>query len=132
MGKNNISPAGTRAREPVVRLVLLHLGPGLREAVDPDDVVFAAAEGDDTHLRTRSGRVIQDVRPIGELARVLASRGFVRIHRNHLVNPAHVRLVRRRDGGADWEVRLAPPVNVVLPVSRGALPDVWAAFGEGR
>jgi DNA-binding LytR/AlgR family response regulator len=131
MRKSSNSSAGRSPRDAGPRL-LLHLGPGLREAVDPDDVFFVEAAGDDSRIRTRGGRVVQDVRPIGELARVLAPHGFVRIHRNHLVNPAHVRLVRRRDGSADWEVRLAPPVNTVLPVSRAALQDLWAAFGEGR
>ena len=131
MRKNGNSRGRSSGRGAGPRL-LLHLGPGLREAVDPDDVVFVEAAGDDTRVRTRGGRKIQDVRPIGELAGLLAARGFVRVHRNHVVNPAHVRIVRRRDGGADWEVRLAPPVNVVLPVSRGALRDLWDAFGEGR
>jgi DNA-binding LytR/AlgR family response regulator len=131
MRRNDNSRGGRAPRGTAPRL-LLHLGPGLREAVDADDVFFVEAAGDDTRVRTRGGRVVQDVRPIGELAGLLAAHGFVRIHRNHLVNPAHVRLVRRRDGGADWEVRLAPPVNAVLPVSRGALRDLWDAFGEGR
>ncbi len=129
MRKNANSTGGKRARDAGPRL-LLHLGPGLREAVDPDDVFFVEAAGDDTRLRTRGRRVIQDVRPIGELAGLLAAHGFVRVHRNHLVNPAHVRLVRRRGGGADWEVQLAPPVNVVLPVSRAALRELWGALGE--
>jgi DNA-binding LytR/AlgR family response regulator len=88
------------------------------------------AVGDDTRVRTRAARVSKDVRPVGEMARVLAAHGFVRVHRNHLVNPAHVRDVRRRPDGEDWEVRLEPPVNVVLPVSRSALRDLWRAFGE--
>jgi DNA-binding LytR/AlgR family response regulator len=131
MRRNGKSENATSARAAGPRL-LLHLGPGLREAVDPDDVFLVEATGDDTRVRTGGSRVVQDVRPIAELARVLAPHGFVRIHRNHLVNPAHVRLVRRRHVGVDWEVRLAPPVNVVLPVSRGALRELWAAFGEGR
>jgi DNA-binding LytR/AlgR family response regulator len=68
---------------------------------------------------------------MGEVAGLLAAHGFVRTHRNHLVNPLHVREVRRRPGGEDWELRLDPPVNLVLPVSRSALRDLWAAFGEG-
>jgi DNA-binding LytR/AlgR family response regulator len=131
MRKSGNSGGGKTTGE-IGRRLLLHLGPGLREIVDPDDVFFVEAAGDDTRVRTRGARVIQDVRPIGELARVLAPHGFVRIHRNHLVNPDHVRLVRRRDDSQDWEVRLAPPVNAVLPVSRAALRDLWRAFGEGR
>jgi DNA-binding LytR/AlgR family response regulator len=130
MRKNGNSTRRRTAREAGRRL-LLHLGPGLRQAVDPDDVYYVEAVGDDTRVRTRSARALQDVRPIREVASLLAAHGFLRIHRNHLVNPAHVRAVRRRPGGEDWEVRLDPPVNVVLPVSRSALRDLWRAFGEG-
>ena len=117
------------ARETERRL-LLHLGPGLRQAIDPDDVYFVEAAGDDTRVRTRAARPFRDVRPMGEIARVLLGHGLVRAHRNFVVNPAHVREVRRRPGGEDWELRLDPPVNVVLPVNRGALRALWAAFGE--
>jgi len=63
--------------------VLLDLGPGLRQAIESDEV-----------------------------------------------NPRHVRQLRLRPRGEDWELTLDPPVNVVLPVSRSALAALWAAFGE--
>lgn len=110
--------------------LLLHLGPGLRQAIDPGDIYFVEAEGDDTKVRTRAARALRDVRPIGEIEPLLLRRGFVRTHRNTLVNPTHVREVRRRAQGEDWELKLDPPVNLVLPVSRDALPALWAAFGE--
>jgi DNA-binding LytR/AlgR family response regulator len=110
--------------------LLLHLGPGLRQAIDPHDIYFVEAEGDDTMVRTRAARALRDVRPIGEIEPLLSRRGFVRTHRDTLVNPAHVRQVRRRSKGEDWELKLDPPVNLVLPVSRDALPALWAAFGE--
>ena len=109
---------------------LLHLGPGLRQAIDVDDIYFVEAEGDDTRVRTRAARALRAVRPIGEIEPLLLKRGFLRTHRNTLVNPAHVRQVRRRPRGEDWELKLDPPVNLVLPVSRDALPALWAAFGE--
>jgi hypothetical protein len=110
--------------------LLLHLGPGLRQAVESDQVYFVEARGDDTAVRTRAARVLVDVRPIAALAAPFLRRGFVRTHRNCLVNPRHVRRIRRRPRGEDWELTLAPPVNLVLPVSRSALPALWAAFGE--
>ena len=110
--------------------LLLHLGPGLRQAIDPGEIYFVEAVGDDTRVRTHTSRAIRDVRPLGEIAQVLRPRGFVRAHRNYLVNPAHVREVRRRPDGEDWELRLDPPVNLVLPVSRSALRALWEAFGE--
>jgi DNA-binding LytR/AlgR family response regulator len=110
--------------------ILLHLGAGLRQAIDPAEIYFVEATGDDTRVRTRAARSLHDVRPVGELERLLLPRGFLRTHRNYLVNPDHVRQVRRRSTGEDWELKLDPPVNVVLPVSRSALTTVWAAFGE--
>lgn len=102
----------------------------MRQAIEGDEVYFVEAKEDDTELRTRGARVLKDVRPMGVLAAAFFRHGFVRIHRDHLVNPRHVRRVRRRARGDDWEVTPDPPVNVVLPVSRSALAALWAAFGE--
>jgi DNA-binding LytR/AlgR family response regulator len=110
--------------------LLLHLGPGVRQAIEGDEVYFVEAKADDTEVRTRASRVLRDVRPMGVLAAAFLRHGFVRIHRDYLVNPQHVRRVRKRARGDDWEVTLDPPVNVVLPVSRSALGALWAAFGE--
>jgi DNA-binding LytR/AlgR family response regulator len=110
--------------------LLLHLSPGLRQAIDPDEIYFIEAVGDDTRVRTRSARPVRDVRPIAALEPVLLRHGFLRTHRNYLVNLRRVHQVRRRLRGEDWELKLDPPVNLVLPVSRGALAALWAAFGE--
>jgi DNA-binding LytR/AlgR family response regulator len=110
--------------------LLLHLEPGVRQAIEGDEVYFVEAKADDTEVRTRGARVLRDVRPMGVLAAAFLRHGFVRIHRDYLVNPRRVRRVRRRARGDDWEVTLDPPVNVVLPVSRSALGALWAAFGE--
>lgn len=106
--------------------LLLHLGPGLRRAIDPDDIYFVEATGDDTEVRTRAARALRDVRPIGVLEAPFLRQGFLRTHRNYLVNPRHVREVRRRSGGEDWELMLDSPVNLVLPVSRSARRAPWA------
>jgi len=55
-------------------------------------------------------------------------RGFVRIHRNPAVNPGRVREIRAAASSSLWEVRLEPPVNEVLPISRGSLPVLLAAY----
>lgn len=110
--------------------LLLHLGPGERQAIEGDEVYFVEAKGDDTEVRTRGARVLRDVRPMGVMAAAFLRHGFVRIHRDYLVNPRHVRRVRRRARGDDWEVTLDPPVNAVLPVSRSGLAALWGAFGE--
>jgi len=124
--RNSISdPPGERGGR-----LLLHLGPGLRQAIASDDVYFVEAKGDDTEVRTRAARALRDVRPIGAIEAPFLRHGFLRTHRNYLVNLRHVRQIRRRPQGEDWELALDPPVNAVLPVSRSALAALWAAFGE--
>jgi DNA-binding LytR/AlgR family response regulator len=123
---DNSTPKGSAPRG----RFLLHLSPGLRQAVDPDDIFFLEATGGDTRVRTRAARALRDVRPLGEIEPLLLRHGFLRTHRNYLVNPSRVRQVRRRPSGEDWEVKLDPPVNRVLPVSRSALAALWAGFGE--
>ena len=44
---------------------------------------------------------------------------MLRVHRSFLVNMDRVRELRLRSGDPnDWELKLDPPVNKVLPVSR--------------
>ena len=45
-------------------------------------------------------------------------------------NPRRVALIRRRDVGRDWELRMAPPVNRVVPIARDRLASLWAAFDD--
>ena len=129
MRKMRHSPSSPAATERS-RLFLLHPAPGLRNTLDPDEIFFLEATDDDTSVRTRRAQSLKDVRTLGELESILRLWGFVRTHRNYLVNPNHVRQIRLRPDSRDWEVKLDPPVNRVLPVSRGALAALWAAFGE--
>jgi len=111
---------------------LLHLAGRRRRVVDADDIYYLEAHGDETAVRLRGARPLRDVRSLGEVLEDLAPRGFVRIHRNHAVNPGRVREIRPDVDGAGWEVRLEPPVNKVLPVSRrshAALVRAYRATG---
>ena len=110
--------------------VLLQLGPGERRLLDPADVYFLEAEDEDTRVRLRSRTLLTDTRPLGELERLLAPHGFFRAHRDTLVNLRRVREVRRRAEGGDWELKLEPPVNRVLPISRKRVQELWAVVGE--
>jgi DNA-binding LytR/AlgR family response regulator len=110
--------------------LLLHLARDRRRAIDPRDVYFLEAVGETTLVRLRSASRLRDTRSLGEMVRLLAGFGFVRVHRNHAVNARHVLEIRRRSGDADWELELEPPVNRVLPASRTYLKQLWAAFGE--
>ena len=111
--------------------VLLNLADGLRRVVDPDEVYYLEAEGGETLVRLRSAKRIVDLRELGEVAPLFEPHGFLRISREAAVNLRRIRDIRLRPSGRDWEVKLEPPVNKVLPVSRALLSSVWKAFGAG-
>jgi DNA-binding LytR/AlgR family response regulator len=110
--------------------VLLHLSRDLRRPVEADDIFYLEAVGQATLVRQRSPRTLRDVRSLGQLVTLLSPFGILRVHRNHAVNVRHITEIRRRDTASDWEIKLGAPVNRVLPVSRGLLKRLWAAFGE--
>ncbi len=102
--------------------VLVNISEIRRVPVDPSDVYFLEAVGDHTLVRLRFRRRLRDLRNLGTLLKQFAPYGFVRVHRNHAVNLARIQEIRQRKGRQDWEVKLEPPVNRVLPVSRRELP----------
>jgi DNA-binding LytR/AlgR family response regulator len=112
--------------------VLLNISELRRVPVDPSGVYFLEAVGDDTLVRLRSNRDLRYLRPLGTLFRQFAPYGFLRVHRNHAVNLARIQEIRRRKGREDWELKLEPPVNRVLPVSRGQVGKLLKAFGPGK
>jgi len=95
-------------------------GPRLvRRAVDPADVYFLEADGGDTLVRLRGSTRLRDARRLSELLALFEPFGFLRIHHSYAVSLRRVRELRQREEGDDWEVKLEPPVNRVLPVARG-------------
>ncbi len=106
--------------------VLLHLSGRRRRVVEADDIYYLEAQGDETDVRLRAARRLRDVRSLGEIVNEIGSLGFVRVHHNHAVNPGHVREIRPARSG--WEVRLEPPVNKVLPMSRRSLTALLEAY----
>ena len=90
--------------------ILLHLQDGRWIPVDPQEIYLLEAEG-------------------GELFDAFEPFGFAMIHRSWAVNLRRVREIRpAADGG--WEVKLDPPVNRVLPVSRRRVSALWECFAE--
>jgi DNA-binding LytR/AlgR family response regulator len=114
------------------RRVLLHLADGRRVPLEPDEIFFLEAQGDETDVRTRGRRRLHDVRALGQMLARLPPGRFVAIHRSLVVNVDRVAEVRRRSNDRDWELRLEAPVNRVLPVARGRVAALWAAYGETR
>jgi len=109
--------------------ILLNLADGLRRVVDPAEVYYLEAKGGETLIRLRSAKRLLDLRELGEVAPLFEPHGFLRISREVAVNLRRIRDIRLRPSGRDWEVKLEPPVNKVLPVSRAALSKLWKAFG---
>jgi DNA-binding LytR/AlgR family response regulator len=110
--------------------LLLHLSKNRYRVIDAASVYYLEATTGDTLVRRRRARPLRDTRQLGAIMRSWKRAGPVRVHRNHAVNPEHVLEIRRRAGSRYWEVKLAPPVNKILPVSRNYLKDLLAAFGE--
>jgi DNA-binding LytR/AlgR family response regulator len=110
--------------------LLLHLERDRRRAIDPGEVFSLEAVGQKTVVRLRAPARLTDTRVMGDVVALMAPFGVVRVHRNHAVNVRQVLEIRRRDGEKDWEVKLEPPVNAVVPVGRTYLKPLWAAFGD--
>ena len=107
-------------------IVWVEVGRGV--VVEPEDVYWLEAEGATTWVRQRSRKRLRDRRSLGKVVEALAGFGFLRVHKNHAVNLRRVQEVRRRVPGGDWELKLEPPVNRVLPVARGREKELLAAF----
>ena len=114
--------------------ILLHLrrGPDLiKRVVDPADVYFLEADGGDTLVRLRGSERLRDTRPLADLTPLFEPFAFLQVHRSYTVNLRRIQELRLREDSDDWELKLAPPVNRILPVSRHELDRLEAAFGEG-
>lgn len=109
--------------------ILLHLADGRRVPVEPDEVFFLEAVEGNTLVRTRSADRLTDVRQLSALMPYFEDQGFFQIHRSWAVNLRKVREIRPTgDGG--WELKLDPPVNRILPVSRRRVGELWRRFGD--
>ncbi len=82
-----------------IEKVLVHFGDFVRKPIDPAEVYYLEAIGDQTLIRTRSARPLRDVRSLGELLPRFTPYGFVRIHKNHAVNLDRILEIRRRKRG---------------------------------
>ncbi|WP_308257382.1 DNA-binding protein [Pseudonocardia lacus] len=100
------------------RMVLLHL----------PEVCYAEAEGNDVWLFTDQGRLRSASASLDKLDGELAGAGFLRVHRQYVVNLARVREVER---GVKGELSLVmdEPAGGMVPVSRRNAPAVRRALG---
>jgi len=112
---------------PVARL-LLRFDDDRFDSIDVADIYYAAADGGDTVVRTRRKRRYRSTEHLAQLGARLPKDEFVQVHRSYIVRLDRIRQLRRR-GENDWEVKLEPPVNAVLPVARKRVSEVFRKLG---
>jgi two-component system response regulator LytT len=101
-----------------IRRIGLRMEEGRFEFVDDDEIFSIEADGHDAVVRTRSKKVYRSTGRLAKLAERLTDSRFFSPHRSWVVNLDRVREVRRRDNSDEWELKLDPPVNTVIPVAR--------------
>ncbi|MDB4908891.1 MAG: response regulator LytR [Gemmatimonadetes bacterium] len=93
------------------------------------DLAYVRAEGDQTMLHARDGRVFHSSTPLRAWLKQLPGADFVQVHRSALVNLAHVRGVSPGEGA----VRVAVASGeVTLELSRRHAARIRAALGGRR
>ena len=65
----------------------------------PKDIAFLTAQGSYTELHDTTGKSIIISRNLSDFDRILSSKGFIRIHRSHLINCECIHSISRLDGG---------------------------------
>ena len=102
--------------------------PGRIILLDREDIYYIEAKGDDSLIRTARKKRYPHVEPLETVEGLLPSQPFFRIHRSYIVNLDRAYELRSR-GDGEWEVKMDPPVNNVLPVSRRRLDELRALLG---
>ena len=99
-----------------LRRIPAHRADGVVLLLEPGEVFWLTTDGHDTLIRTRRKHLYRSTRRLADLARVLPSPPFFRCHESFVVNVDRVRSVEPR--GRDYELRMDPPVNTLLPLAR--------------
>jgi hypothetical protein len=119
--EGSVNPGVTPRRVVAVRdnrMVLLHL----------PEVSFAESEGNDVWLATDQGRMRAASSSLDKLDGELAEAGFLRVHRQYVVNLSRIREVERGTKG-ELSLVMDDRAAEVVPVSRRNAPAVRRALG---
>lgn len=99
---------------------------GRTDYVRTDEISRIQAAGDYVELHYEDGRCVLYTITLARLEAQLPPT-FLRVHRSHIVNTAHVLTLEREPGGGG---RLALKTGADIPVSRRILPRVRTALSE--
>ena len=102
--------------------------PGRVALLEKDKIFYVEAEADDSLIRTARKKRYRHSERLDRVESRLPSPPFFRIHRSYVVNLNRVLELRSR-GDDEWELKMDPPVNKVLPVSRRRLSDLRELLG---
>lgn len=102
--------------------------PGRVALLERDKIFYVEAEADDSLIRTARKKLYRHSERLDQVEARLPSPPFFRVHRSYVVNLNRVLELRSR-GDDEWELKMDPPVNKVLPVSRRRLPDLREMLG---
>ncbi len=102
--------------------------PGRVVLLERDQIFYVEAEADDSLIRTARKKLYRHSERLDQVEARLPSPPFFRVHRSYVVNLNRVLELRSR-GDDEWELKMDPPVNKVLPVSRRRLPDLRDLLG---
>ncbi|MBC3194866.1 LytTR family transcriptional regulator DNA-binding domain-containing protein [Pseudonocardia sp. C8] len=92
------------------------------------EVSFAQSDGNDVWLSTDEGMLRSASLGLDRLEAELDGSGFLRVHRQYIVNLGRVREVERRDKG-ELVLVMDDPAGTMVPVSRRNTPTVRRALG---
>jgi DNA-binding LytR/AlgR family response regulator len=112
----------------IVRRLPVKGADGSIELIEIDGIFYLEARGDDTLIRTKRKKPYKSVQRLGELAKKLQAPAFVRCHREYIVNLNRVRVLTPRNS-RDYDLRLDPPVNRRIPISRNRLEEIRKILG---
>ena len=102
--------------------------PGRVALLEKDQIFYVEAEADDSLIMTARKKLYRHSEGLYQVEGRLPSPPFFRIHRSYVVNLNRVLELRSR-GDDEWELKMDPPVNKVLPVSRRRLPELREPLG---
>lgn len=94
----------------------------------PSEVHFAESDGNDVWLSTDEGRLRAASKGLDKVDGELADAGFLRVHRQYVVNLARVREIERGFKGELFLV-MDDRTNNIVPVARRNAPAVRRALG---
>ena len=113
---------GTMLRLPVKR------ADGSIDLIEMNAIFYLEAKEGDTLIRTKRKKPYRSVQRLHELAKKLPTPAFVQCHREYIVNLNRVRAFTPRSS-RDWDLRLDPPVNRRIPISRDRRDKIRKILG---